>query len=362
MAQLLANYIVLPEKSLAVIAAWVLAAWLADEWAKFPHLSITSPEKRCGKTTLLDLLVLIVPRPRLTSSISPAAVYRVVNKEKPTLLIDEAQILNRRDSETGKVLQEILNAGIEKNAKVTRCGSAQTNFDPVDFYVYGPKIFAMIGEPEGVLADRCLSVRMRRKTANETYAVDHYRSREVEPKAKKLRAFIKLWADKHREAVREVYQHQEHFQIGNDRLADLLLPLQAVLEATGGGRPLDLLEEYARELDDREDDITRMSPGVRLLAACREIFSKVKENKKNGRFLSTIDLIRELVDRDEEPWAHFVRGNPLTSEALANLLRPYGVRSGRNHDQTARGYCASSFAEAWEHYLPTSPQTPRKPV
>src|SRR5438132_862410 len=52
----LTDYMVLPERSAAVIAAWVGAAWLQDQWDKFPHLAVTSPEKRCGKTTLLDLL------------------------------------------------------------------------------------------------------------------------------------------------------------------------------------------------------------------------------------------------------------------------------------------------------------------
>jgi putative DNA primase/helicase len=41
-----------------------------------PRLAITSPERRCGKTTLLDLLGTLVARPLSTMSIKAAGVLR----------------------------------------------------------------------------------------------------------------------------------------------------------------------------------------------------------------------------------------------------------------------------------------------
>src|SRR5262249_44709888 len=116
----LARYIVLPPVLVLVVAAWVVAAYLIDVWDRFPHLAINSPEKRCGKTTLLDLIFLLAPRPRYTTNISPAALYRLVELERPTLLMDESQSLRRRGSESIEVICEILNAGIGRNAKVLR--------------------------------------------------------------------------------------------------------------------------------------------------------------------------------------------------------------------------------------------------
>jgi hypothetical protein len=63
---------------LFVGAAWAASAHLADVWDRFPHLAITSQEKRCGKTRLLQLLELVTPNPFNTSNISPAAVYRLI--------------------------------------------------------------------------------------------------------------------------------------------------------------------------------------------------------------------------------------------------------------------------------------------
>ncbi len=359
-ARFLGDYVVLPEDSLLVVSAWVIAAWLAEDWDRFPHLAISSPEKRCGKTTLLDLLALIVPRPRYTTNISPAAVYRLIEVEKPTLLIDEAQSLKRLGSESSEVMREILNASINKNAKVMRCGGeGRTQLQ--EFSIYSPKVFALIGAPDEVLADRSLSITMRRKTADEPYPVERYRSRVVEPRGAEVRSRVEKWVTEHREAVKEVYDNNlEPFDINNDRLAELLLPLQAVLEVVGrvvpgGKRPLELLYEFAQGLEGREDDAARMTPGVRLLADCREIFKGVKETPDDGRFLATAELIGRLTSLEEAPWANFNGRGPITPHALAKLLGLYEIKSTHNRAKSARGYCANAFDGAWRRYCPPTP-------
>ena len=118
--------------------------------------------------------------------------------------------------------------GISKDAKVIRCGGESK--DRIDEYsVYGPKVIALIGEPDGVLADRCLPVPMRRKVEGEQ--VKHYRSRVVEPVGAALHKKLEQWATDHQEEVAQIYDRLEPFDIANDRMADLLTPLQSVLEA-----------------------------------------------------------------------------------------------------------------------------------
>lgn len=145
----LAKYVALPRRQLLVIATYIAAAYVVDQFDKFPLLSITSPEKRCGKTLLLQLLYWIAPKPYNSSSISPPALYRLIEKECPTLLLDEAQCLNRRGSESAHVLLEIFCAGIEKDASVTRCAGKNTE-EPTKFKTYGPKIIALIGKVQSV--------------------------------------------------------------------------------------------------------------------------------------------------------------------------------------------------------------------
>jgi len=351
-ARFVATYIALPESSVLVISSWVLAAWLADKFDRFPHLAITSPEKRCGKTRLLQVIERVVPKPYNTANISPAALYRLVEKERPTLLLDEAQSVVRRASESSEIIRELFNAGIDRNARIVRCGGK--NFDEIrEFAIYSPKVIALIGELDGVLADRCLPIRLERKTDADEVAP--YRSRMVEPLGQTLTKQIENWVADHAEEVASKYDKLEPFGIQNDRMAELLLPLQAVLTVAGASL-LPVLEQFAFDVEAAEAD--RMSPGALLLQACREIL-----NDKNT-FISTASLLTELAGRSEEPWSHWNRNQPINGESLARLLKPYGIRPDRQQKKfkekvvTTRGYLRSSFETAWAKYLPTPRNNP----
>ena len=52
----LEEFMVLPKYAAETIALWVLFAHAHDAAEHSPFLAIESPEKRCGKTTLLDIV------------------------------------------------------------------------------------------------------------------------------------------------------------------------------------------------------------------------------------------------------------------------------------------------------------------
>lgn len=344
MEAFITDYIVLPEFTPFVIATWIAAAWLCNAWDRFPHLSIYSPEKRCGKTRLLDVLTLITPNALSASGISPAALYRVIRRSerRPTIILDEAQFLSRAKSEAGEAIRELLNAGIEKGAKVLRCGGRGMD-KVIEFPTYSPKIFAQIGEPDGVLADRSLPIEMRRKTDSDS--VQRLRMREVQPRAAAILERLEQWAGK-KEIAEVIYSRINPLDIENDRMADLLMPLQAVLLLDGRQDGLATLSAYALSLEERDKRQESQSWGVRLLTACREIFGEES-------FIPTASLIDQLIARDEEPWQRWNKGYGMNPESLAKLLRPYGITPQHNKTRTQRGYFASDFEEAWGRYLPS---------
>lgn len=108
MAAAIRRYVVMDEGAAETVALWVLHTWTFDAFSISPGLAITSPEKGCGKTTLLDLIARLVPRPLATSNITPAAVFRTIEAVQPTLLIDEADTFFNRNNED---LRGILNSG-----------------------------------------------------------------------------------------------------------------------------------------------------------------------------------------------------------------------------------------------------------
>jgi hypothetical protein len=352
-ARFIGTYVVLPPAMLLVIAAWIVAAWLSEIWDRFPHLAITSPEKRCAKTRLLQLLELITPNAYLTTSISTAATYRLIASkqrlnERLTLLVDEAQSLARHGCESSETLRELLNSAIDRDAKIIRC--AGRNRDKIEeFCTYCPKVIAKIGNLDSVLGDRCLPVRLERKTAADR--VDPYRSRVVEPLGKQLAGKLEKWAKDNGKKVAGVYDTLEPFPIQNDRMAELLLPLQAVL-TLAGPEGLPILKGYADDLDERDRQAEQKSPGVLLLTACQEIFGPMRQKHQGHVFVPTALLISELIKRTEEPWSTYSRGEPINPKALGRLLRPYGIRSDHNKDRTARGYLSREFEAVFNRYIP----------
>lgn len=339
-------FIVLPPDLLLVVAAWVMAAWLMDIWDRFPHLAIRSPAKRCGKSRLLDLLELIVPNPRSTCNITLAALYRVSESERATILYDEAPLGQGAGGFANGMLG-LFNAGISRNAKVVRAGSGKgTDFR--EYSIYSPKVIALLGELDGVLADRCLPIDMERKT--NTDFVRRYCSQVVEPIGQALHHEIEQWAASNAEQVAEVYRNIVPLSISNDRMAELLMPLQAVLQVAAP-ELLDILESYAIGLDKQEEDT--MPPDIRLLAACREILIQNQTVMATG-FVSTKWLLDALLQRDWEPWCQW-RGREMTAHALCNLLQPFRIRPDRDRKQTMRGFFVQDFQDAWDRYLPPLP-------
>ena len=116
---------------------WIYSAFLLDALRVSVILSVTSPTKRCGKTTLLGLIARFVPRPLPTSNVTGAALFRVVQAMSPTLLVDEADQYLARKSE----LQGIINSGHTRDtAYVIRTVGDGANADVRQFTTWGPKV------------------------------------------------------------------------------------------------------------------------------------------------------------------------------------------------------------------------------
>ena len=104
---LLTHYVVMSRAAADATSLWVLHTHLIEAADITPRLAIKSPEKRCGKTTLLMIISHLAARALTTSNISPAALFRTMESAKPTLLIDEADTFVAMSDE----LRGIINSG-----------------------------------------------------------------------------------------------------------------------------------------------------------------------------------------------------------------------------------------------------------
>lgn len=329
-----------------VLALWVVAAYLFDVFDAFAYLGITSPTKRCGKTRVAELLELVCPNPRRTVNMSPASLFRVIEKERPrpTLLIDEAESLSQRDERSG-AMREVLNAGYRRGQKVTRC--RPNTFEVEEFETYCPKALVLIGNLPDTLADRCIPILMRRRSRHKPLA--RFRRDRALTETMPLREELLEWAGKNKEAV-ALYYADHDVDFLDDREAELWLPLFSVCSVAAPPRLADL-ESIARQVSAAKAQDEPGDLGVRLLDDIRRLFEESGRDR-----LRTREMLGKLNCLEEAPWGTLEHGG-MKAHRLASCLRafeitPQTIRLGSG--DTAKGYLRPSFEDAWERYLPPS--------
>ena len=158
------RHLVLADAASHIVALWIAHTWIFDRFEHTPRLGITSPTKRCGKSTLLEVLRLTCRRPLKADSISPSGVFRTVEALRPlSLIIDEADTFMRDNDE----LRGVLNSGYERTGQVIRVVERNNEHVPVAFATYAPVALAAIGYLQSTIVDRSIPIRMERKTAAE---------------------------------------------------------------------------------------------------------------------------------------------------------------------------------------------------
>lgn len=337
----------LPEQ-LTAIALWIAHTHIVEQFETTPYLALLSPEKRSGKTRTLDVAELLVARPWRAVTPSEAVLYRKIEADRPTLLLDEVDaIFGLKAAAAYEGVRAILNAGFRRGTKVPRCVGEGKNMVVQDFDVYGAKAFAGIGRLPDTVGDRSIIIEMLRRAPDEQ--VQRFRYREAVAAAASTRAALERWStDVDLSDVRpEIPEDLD------DRAADAWEALLAIADSAGGQWPEDA-RRAARVLSAGRTEDTASS-GIRLLLDCRRIFEESGEDR-----LSSERLVQALGAREESPWSD------MTPRRLAAKLRHYKIAPTtlRIGDKTAKGYMKEDFADAWKRYLatPSSPETDSQSV
>ena len=251
----LREYLVLPSGSAEIIALWVLHTHVFDCFTITPRLAITSPEKGCGKTTLLDVINELVARPLPTSNATTSAVFRIIEMKAPTLLIDEADTFLKDNDE----LRGVLNTGHRRGGHVTR--TVGDDFEPRQFATWSPAAIAMIGRLPDTLDDRAITIRLkRRKPIERVRAFRSDRAAELRVLAQKAAR----WALDNRQTLTAA--DPETGELVN-RAADNWRPLFAVADIAGGKWPR-LARSTAKSAEaSKEDQSIKTILLVRVIAS-----------------------------------------------------------------------------------------------
>ena len=159
-AETFARYAALPSGAADALALWCAHAHAFKAFLCSPRLNIFSPEKGCGKTTLRDVVAVLVPRPLLTENLSVAVLFRLV--EAHAQQSSQTNMMpgcgTTRDA-------RFADAGHRRGGQALRCEG--DGHEVRGFNVFAPAVLCGIGTLPGTLHDRSIVIRLEQAKPGE---------------------------------------------------------------------------------------------------------------------------------------------------------------------------------------------------
>jgi hypothetical protein len=341
------EFVYLSQEQALACALWTLHTWSIDAADVTPYINIEAPEKESGKTRLLLTLKALVKNEFSTLDTSRAYIYRKVNQDKPTLLIDEVDTLfGPVVNEGQETMRGILNAGFERGMKVGRVVDGGRG-GLEDFEVFCPKAFAGIGKklPDTVRS-RSITIEMKRKPRN--FKLARFRRRDQQ-RGEPLRRRFETWAETNTEALlkSEPIISETDFK---DRQADLAEPLLAIADLAGGSWGIKarsaLITLFGKEVFETATRERQILEAVR-----RIVRQRAPQDIHPSIF--TYYVLARLLSETDSPWHNFYGREPINVRGLHSELLKYNleakkVRIGRD---VRVGYIVAKLEDTFTTWL-----------
>lgn len=348
LTKLLARYLVLPLHADVAIVLWLVHTYLFASADFTPYLWVSSPVRECGKSTLLELLERLAYRAKMTGGITGAALYRWIDRDNPTVLLDELDARLKGDS--GESLRSVLNTGFSRSGSVTIC--VGDDHAPKEFKTFGPKVLAGIGRLWDTVASRSIPILLRRASKEELRALSKVRGNRIDAVCQPYRRQLLTLATAIRDEVADVDPAAPD-ALGA-RHTDVWSQLFAIADAVGGSWPT-RARAAAVALHGGASDESDV--GLLLLEDVRQLF---RDGLAVDGKLPSARIVEELVKREDRPWPEYHRGQPLTKSGIARLLGRFGVKPKNmrvehgSNSPVVKGYDYSDLASSFTRYLPIS--------
>lgn len=348
-----ARYVVMSDAQRDAVALWVAHTHAFGAAGSTPYLAINSAEPESGKTLLLEVLEVLVARPWLTGRVTAAALIRKVDRDRPTLLLDESDAAFKGVPEYGEALRGVLNTGYRASGRATLCVGQGADIDVRDFATFCPKAIAGLGRLPDTVASRSIPVVMQRRRADEP--VTEWLSSAPPADADTARAKLAAWADANAKRLRTATPARPN-GIG-DRAYDVWRPLLAIAESAGDAKNADdhtwatRARNAAVVLNGKGEPGRAESYGVVLLGKLRALFADLEQ-------LPTAEIVAKVNADDALPFGGWSdragQRQGIDARGVAKLLKPYGVKPAQiwAGDKPLKGYKSDDLADAFARYLP----------
>jgi hypothetical protein len=320
------RYVFMRLEEAVALALFVSHTYVFDAGDQTPYMCITAPTMRAGKTLVLDVSEAMVYRPMSVSAISPAALYRVVDAFRPTLLLDE------QDAGTmGDRLRRLMNSGYRQSGKVIVVERGV----PCTFRTFCPKVLAGIGALPATVLDRSIVVRLKRALPEEAGSLTFFDAQRHALETHSIRSRLASFGQNYLGHVAQAKPRLAGLR--SRRAEEIWRPLWSIADLAGGQWP-DVARDAAIALqcEEVEEDL-----GVQLLADCRTSFGlKTK--------ISTSELLAGLCTTANPRFDGDINPRVVAAVLRRFDIGPHNIRFGT---EVLKGYVRRDFEEAWRRYV-----------
>jgi hypothetical protein len=238
-----------------VQACWIIGTYCYPLFYWYPHILLNAP-RESGKSKNAYILMQLAFRGYdigASAGVYPAQIYRVIEGNRGTILIDEYE---RNNTETQILVNQLLNASASKDAYIIRNEpTINGGWRPTKFPIYCPKIVCNISGINQTSLTRFIPIHLFR-TTSEKGKRKPYREKDK-------KSFEPIRAEAHvliMQNWKEIKQNYENIDISlNNRDEDNWLPICAIAKLIGN-KVLDNIISYIqhyKEIQTQADDTER---------------------------------------------------------------------------------------------------------
>ena len=311
---LLRRIIFAGEDDYHLLALKTFESFLLDCFSCLSILRVRSPEKGCGKSTVLDTLELLVQKAFLCITATVSSLFRTTTQYHPSFLIDESREFGKNNDD----LRAFACAAYERGRTVPRINPNTLEVEL--FETFSWLTLASVEALDETIEDRAITIFLKRKPTHvETEELD-----DIDPQVfHDLKRKIQRWANDHAVAIKAMpLPRPKSMHNRNWKKWRSLLKIAREIDEKC------LIDSLSIALRKTREFAEEPSLQIEILLRIRTAF---REHKKD--FLPTTVILKALNADKEAPWADWTNGiqKGLTSHRLGKVLREhFQVKSDRH--------------------------------
>lgn len=319
-----------------VIACYVCMTHCHNIFSAIPYLGINARTKRAGKSRLgVELLQYIVSVGKAQTAPTFAGIMRDITNLHATLIFDESESMS---SEAKNTMHALMNAGYKKGQVITRSAGKK---GVIDYEVFGPKLFILIGEASDTLRDRSIMITLQRSLESPSR---EYIFHEVMEESQQLREAIHNVVEDKKDNIYQAYREEKAKYLVSDREEEIWKSILAIAKVLGSKEEYETIKRSAIDLStmksapkisvdlDYEKLMDQVEYSRRLIQDCICVHKSLPSNDVRKQGIKQTELLAALLELELSPWRKF-KGVGLDLNTMTELLKAGGTMPGTSNSK-----------------------------